>query len=456
MTIDIDDLGAPAGQRVAQGEQLVLATLIGGVGNHAGAWRRPNSRVEEKYDLALFRDVVTWAERAKLHAVFLADGLRLDLDTVSSQPFAGLEPVTLLSALAAVTEHIGLIGSISTTFSEPYNVARQLASLDHISGGRAGWNLVTSAWGEENFGRELPPHAERYERGAEFAEVLLKLFDSWGPGAVRIDRAAGVYADVGQVAPIDHVGKHFSVAGPLNVARSPQGRPIIAQAGSSGDGQAVAARFADLVFTTGRITHDDSIEFYRSVKSQVSAAGRDPRTVKVLPGVSPIIGETEAAARAVEKELNGLIDLESGRAKLSRQLGNAFLDDLELDEQIPAERLPAEEAVEGRRSRYGVYLTLIEDGWTLRRLIEWEVASSGHFVPVGAPEQIADLLLERFEARGADGFILLPSYLPEGLTLLTEAVIPILQERGAFQTEYAGQTLRENLGLNAQPAPVPA
>jgi FMN-dependent oxidoreductase (nitrilotriacetate monooxygenase family) len=432
-------------------DQLVLATLIGGVGNHIGAWRRPGSRVEEKYSLSLFKDVVGWAEASKLHAVFIADTLRLEADTLRTQPLAHLEPVTLLSALAAVTEHIGLIGSISTTFSEPFNVARQLASLDHISGGRAGWNLVTSAWGEENFGRELTPHEERYERGAEFAEVLFALFDSWEEDALELDRESGVYADPDKVHRIDHAGKHFDVRGPLNLARSPQGRPIVAQAGSSGTGQDVAARFADVVFTTGRVSDDDGLAFYQSLKARVAAHGRDPGDVKILPGVSPIIGQTEAEAKAVERELNGYIDLDAGRARLARQLAGTYLDDLELDAPVPVERLPAEDAVEGRRSRFGVYRKLVDDGWTLRRLIEWEVSSAGHFVPVGAPEQIADLLVDRFERGTADGFILLPSYVPEGFALLTDAVVPILQERGVFQTEYAADTLRENLGLARVP-----
>jgi FMN-dependent oxidoreductase (nitrilotriacetate monooxygenase family) len=432
-------------------DQLVLAVLIGGVGNHIGAWRRPGSRVEEKYSLSLFKDVVGWAEAAKLHAVFIADTLRLEPDTLRTQPLAHLEPVTLLSALAAVTEHIGLIGSISTTFSEPFNVARQLASLDHLSGGRAGWNLVTSAWGEENFGRELPSHEERYERAAEFAEVLFELWDSWEADALELDRSTGVYADPDRVRRIDHVGKHFDVRGPLNLARTPQGRPIVAQAGSSGTGQDVAARFADVVFTTGRVSDDDGLAFYESLKARVAAHGRNPDDVKILPGVSPIIGQTEAEAKAVERELNGFIDLDAGRARLSRQLAGTSIDDLQLDEPVPLERLPAVDAVEGRRSRFGVYRTLIEERWTLRRLIEWEVSSAGHFVPVGAPEQIADLLVDRFERGTADGFILLPSYLPEGFSLLTDAVVPILQERGVFQTEYAGDTLRENLGLARVP-----
>lgn len=439
---------AAPGRRVRDGEQMVLAVLIGGVGNHAGAWRRPGSRVEEKYSLSLFKDLAGWAEAAKVHAVFLADTVRLDLGTVRGQPLSGLEPVTLLSALAAVTEHVGLIGSISTTFSEPYNVARQLASLDHISNGRAGWNLVTSAYGEENFGRELPGHDERYVRGAEFAEALRALWDTWDSDAVLIDRARGVYADSGKVRYADFTSKHFSVRGPLNIARPPQGYPVIAQAGSSGTGQDVAARYADLVFTTGRTSDADSLAFYRSLKSRVAAAGRDPADVKILPGISPIIGQSETEARAIERELNGFIDLDAGRHRLARQLAGTPLDDLDLDQPVPLGRLPAVDAVEGRRSRFGVYRELIAEGWTLRRLIEWEVSSSGHYVPVGAPEQIADLLLRRFENGGADGFVLLPSYVPEGFSLLTDAVVPILRERGAFQHEYAGKTFRENLGLS--------
>jgi len=445
--MSISEQSFEPGQRVASGEQMVLGTLIGTVGNHAGAWRRPGSRVEEISSLSLFKDVVQWAEAAKIHAVFLADTVRLEPSSVHSAPMGHLEPLTLLSALGAVTEHIGLIGSVSTTFTHPYNAARQLASLDHISGGRAGWNLVTSAYGEENFGIELPPHAERYDRAADFAQVLFELWDSWAPDAIVADRETGEYADPSKVRRINHDTRFHQVQGPLNVPRSPQGRPIVAQAGSSGDGQAVGGRYADLIFTTGRTTDADSIEFYRSIKSHVVAAGRRAEDVKVLPGVSPIIGSTEAEAKAIERELNGFIDIESGRAKLSRQLAGAHLDDLDLGQPIPLDRLPEPAAFEGRRSRYEVYLDLVQEGWTLRRLIEWEVSSSGHYVPVGSAEQIADLLIERFEAGSSDGFMLLPSYLPEGFAAITEQLVPILQERGAFQTEYAGTTLRENLGL---------
>lgn len=438
-----------------QKRQLVLGMLIGGVGNHQGAWRRPGSRAEETYDLSLLGDIARAAERARIHTLFIADGLTLDRDQARTKPFAHLEPITLFSALAAITEKIGFVASVSTTFSEPYNVARQLASLDHISKGRAAWNIVTSAWGEVNFGGQpLPSHAERYRIAEEYVQAIFALWDSWEADAVVLDRERGIYADPSKIHPIDFVGERYSIAGPLNVARSPQGRPVIAQAGSSDDGQNFAARHAEIVFTAQQ-TLGESQEFYRSLKGRVAAAGRDPEDVKILPGVSPILGRTEKEARELHRELVNLIDIETGLIRLSRQLGYIDLTDLDVDGTIPPERLPDIAAVQGRQSRYGVFKQLaIEEKFTIRQLIETEVSSAGHWVPVGSIEQIADLLTERFEQRGADGFILLPSFYPEGFDYLTDGLIPLLQERGLFQTEYQGDTLRERLGL-PEPAPSP-
>jgi FMN-dependent oxidoreductase (nitrilotriacetate monooxygenase family) len=432
--------------------QMNLGILIGGVGNHQGAWRRPNSRVEEVASLSLFADLAAWAERAKLDTLFIADGLTLQLDRLRSSPFGHLEPVTLLSAIAARTSHIGLIPSVSTTFSEPYNVARQLASLDRISGGRAGWNIVTSAWGEINFGGQaLPSHAARYARAVEYVDVVTALWDSWSDDAIVIDRAGGVYAEPDRVRKINFAGSHFRVEGPLNVPRSVQGRPVLAQAGSSNDGKDFAARYAEVVFTAQQ-TVAESQAFYADLKARVAAQGRDPDLVKILPGVSPIVAPTEAEAHRLADELRELIDIEIGLERLSKQLGGVDLSGLELDRPIPPEILPEVETVEGRQSRYGVFKELaVTERFSLRRLIEMEVSSSGHWVTVGAPEQIADRLQERFEQRGADGFILLPSYIPEGFELLVDAVVPILRKRGLFRTEYDGPTLRDHLGL-AHPA----
>ncbi|MCE0762415.1 NtaA/DmoA family FMN-dependent monooxygenase [Pseudonocardia kujensis] len=277
---------------------------------------------------------------------------------------------------------------------------------------------------------------------------MTKLWDSWSDDAIVADRAGGTYARPERVQRIDHVGLHFHVEGPLNVPRGPQGRPVLVQAGSSPDGKAFAARHAEVVFTAQQ-TPEDSRDFYRDLKARVAAAGRDPEKVLILPGVSPIVAPTETEARALAKELRELINVEIGLERLQKQLGGVDLSGLDLDGTIPPEILPPVETVQGRQSRYGVFKELaVTEGYSIRRLIEMEVSSSGHWVPVGAPEQIADLLIERFTGGGSDGFVLLPSYLPEGVRLLTDAVVPILRDRGLFRRDYEGATLRENLGLD--------
>ncbi|HEY1919829.1 MAG TPA: LLM class flavin-dependent oxidoreductase [Streptosporangiaceae bacterium] len=425
-----------------------LAILIGGVGNHMGAWRRPNSRVEEITSLSLFADLASWAERAKLDALFIADVLNIETQRIKGGPFGHLEPITLLTAIAARTEHLGLIASVSTTFSEPFNVARQFASLDHISGGRAGWNIVTSAWGEMNFGgKPLPSHADRYRQAEEYVAAITGLWDSWVDDTILIDRASGQYADPSKVHPINFTGEHYRIEGPLNLPRSPQGRPVYVQAGSSDDGKDFAARHAEVVFTAQQ-TPESSRAFYTDIKARVARAGRNPDQVKILPGVSPIIAPTETEALALARELRELINLEVGLERLQKQLGGVDLSGLDADQPIPPGILPEVTAVQGRQSRYGVFKQLAEEEkFTIRELIEMEVSSSGHWVTVGAPEQIADRLAERYLTGGSDGFVLLPAYIPEGFELLTDALVPILQRRGLFKTEYEGRTMRENFGL---------
>lgn len=425
-----------------------LAVLIGTVGNHQGAWRRPTSRVEEIHSLSLFTDLAKWAERGRIDALFMADGLILETNRIVSAPTGQLEPITLLTAIAARTNHIGLIGSVSTTFSEPYNVARQFASLDHLSNGRAAWNIVTSAWGETNFGgRPLPSHADRYRRAKEYVDAVTQLWDSWDDDAVLVDRAAGRYADPARVHEINFTGEHFTIQGPLNVPRSPQGRPVLVQAGSSSDGKDFAAARAEVVFTAQQ-TLESSQEFYVDIKRRIALAGRDPATVKVLPGVSPIIAPTEREALALADELRGLINVEVGLERLEKQLGGVSLAGLDVDRPIPPELLPEVHTVQGRQSRYGVFKQLaVQEKYSIRRLIEMEVSSSGHWVTVGSPEQIADRLEHRYRNGASDGFVLLPSYLPEGFELLVDGVIPILQRRGLFKTDYTGTTLRDHFGL---------
>jgi FMN-dependent oxidoreductase (nitrilotriacetate monooxygenase family) len=421
-----------------------LCMFIGSSGNHQGAWRRPNSRVEEIMSLSLFSDIAQWAERGKLDAVLVADLLGLDTPRVRTDPMGRLEPFTLLAALAARTSHLGLIGSVSTSFYEPFNMARQMASLDHLSGGRAAWNIVTSATGEANFGAgELPSQTRRYARAAEFVDVVTQLWDCWADDAIVIDREGGAYADPDKVRRIDHLGEHFQVAGPLNVPRSPQGRPVFVQAGSSAAGIAFAARHAEVVFTAQQ-TLEDSRAFYDKLRGQITR--RDPDQVTILPGVTPILGATEAEARGTAKELGELIDLDTGLVRLRKWLGGVDLGRLDLDERIPPELLPPVESMQGRQSRYAIFKELAQTH-SLRRLVQIEVSSSGHWTPVGSCEQVADQLAERFLAGACDGFVVIPTHLPEGVQLLVDGVVPHLRRRGLFRTDYTGPTLRDHLGL---------
>lgn len=426
-----------------------LACFFGGVGQHQAAWRRPTSRAEQASALGLHADLAACAERGLFDALFIADGLYLDTPRMAREPMGLFEPITMLSAMAARTSHIGLIGSVSTTFSAPYNAARQLAALDLISGGRAGWNIVTSSGGAENFGDEpLPSHAERYRRAGEFVAAVVALWNSWDDDAILVDRERGVYADPERIHQINFAGEYFSIEGPLNLPRSPQGQPVLAQAGSSPDGRAFAAARAELVFTAQQ-TLEDLLAFTTDLKASVKAAGRDPDKVRVLPGVCPFIGSTEAEARAALGELGGLTDVEMGRRQLHQQLGGVELGELELDEPIPPELLPDVAQVQGRQSRYGVFRQLAtEDKLTLRQLIDIEVAATGHWLTVGTPEQIADRLAERYEAGGCDGYVVMPPYMPEGLELFVDHVIPLLQKRGLYREEYSGTTMREHFDLD--------
>ncbi|MDT4935956.1 MAG: hypothetical protein QOK11_3848 [Pseudonocardiales bacterium] len=429
-----------------------VVCFFGGAGQHQAAWRRADSDVEQITSLEFHAELAALAERGLMDAIFVADGLFLDTERMAAEPLGLFEPITLLSALAARTEHIGLIGSVSTTFSDPYNVARQFAALDHLSNGRAAWNIVTSSGGEANFGgKPLPAHSERYQRAAEFVDAVLALWDSWADDAIVADRAAGIFADPTRIRRIDYSGEHFQIAGPLNLPRSPQGRPVLAQAGSSEDGKRFAAARAELIFTAQQ-SRASSVEFYRDVKARVRAAGRDPDQVTILPGVCPVIGSTEAEVKRINGELSELMNMEIGLAQLSQQLGGLDLGGLEVDAPIPPEILPDVETVQGRQSRYGVFRQLaIEDRLTLRELVALEVGSTGHWAISGTPEQIADQLEDRYVGGGCDGYVLMPPYFPGGLEAFVDEVVPILQHRGLYRTEYPGTMLRDSLGV-ARPA----
>ncbi|WP_328967600.1 LLM class flavin-dependent oxidoreductase [Streptomyces sp. NBC_00239] len=426
--------------------QLHLNAFLMNAGHHDAAWRHPDSSPERVTDLAYFQELARTAERGKLDSIFFADGLAL-WGQARYNALGGFEPLTLLSALAAVTERVGLIATASTTFNEPFHLARKFASLDHISGGRAGWNIVTSGTVDEarNFGREEHlEHRLRYERADEFLDVATKLWDSWEDDAIVLDKERGVYADTDRLHPAAHRGAHFGVRGALNVPRSPQGHPLLVQAGSSEDGKEFAARYAEAVFTAQQ-TLGDAQTFYKDLKSRLARHGRSGSDLLILPGICPIIGSTEAEARALEQELTDLQIPEYGLAQLSGMLGTD-LTGLPLDGPLP--ELPEERDINGNKSRFTLVAELARrDGLTLRQLIARLGGGRGHRVVAGTPEQIADQLQEWFTRGAADGFNIMAPILPTGLTHFVDQVVPELQSRGLFRTEYTGRTLREHYGL---------
>ncbi|MEU3986681.1 LLM class flavin-dependent oxidoreductase [Streptomyces sp. NPDC026672] len=428
--------------------RLHLNAFLMNTGHHEASWRLPESDPYAHVDLAHHVDLARTAERGTFDSLFLADGPQLWSD-LAQRPAGALEPLTLLTALATATEHIGLIATASTSYNSPYNLARKFASLDIISGGRAGWNIVTTAGAEaaRNFGLDAEPaHAERYARAAEFLDVALKLWDSWEDDAVVADKASGVWGDDAKIHPPRHRGTYFSVAGALNVPRSPQGYPLLVQAGSSDDGKDFAARYAEAVFTAQQ-TLADGQTFYRDLKSRTRRAGRNPEHIKVLPGIVPVIGSTEAEARAAEQVLEDHIVHEHGvrrlESLLQREPGS-----LELDAPLPAD-LPPESAVEGAKSRYTLVVELARrERLTVRQLIGRLGGGRGHSTFAGTPEQVADRIESWFTQGAADGFNIMPPVLPSGLTAFVDHVVPILRARGLFRTEYGPRrTLRDRYGL---------
>ncbi|MBN3748238.1 LLM class flavin-dependent oxidoreductase [Burkholderia sp. Se-20373] len=430
---------------------LHLGAFLYPTGHHIAAWRHPGSQADAGVDFRHYVRLAQAAEAAKFDLVFLADGVGTRGDDVeflsrtAHSYVAQFEPLTLLSALAAVTERIGLVGTASTSFNEPFHIARKFASLDHISGGRAGWNLVTSSSEHEarNFNRDAHfEHAERYARAEEFADVVLGLWDSWDDDAFVRDRASGRFFDPGKRHVLDHRGRFFQVRGPLNVARPPQGHPVVVQAGSSPAGTRLAARTAEVIFTAQQ-TLDDAVAFYADVKGRLAAFGRDPDTLKIMPGVFPVVGRTESEAREKFDALQSLIDPAVGLALVSGLTGGFDLSAYPLDGPIPP--LPETNA---SKSRQALTIELARrENLTIRELYLRIAGARGHWQLVGTPEQIVDQLEERFVRYGADGYNVMAPTLPGGLDDFIALVLPELRRRGLFRNDYVGHTLREHLGL---------
>jgi FMN-dependent oxidoreductase (nitrilotriacetate monooxygenase family) len=431
---------------MSSNRQLHLNAFLMGTGHHEAAWRHPDSRPENALSARHYVEFAQIAERGKLDSIFFADGLAVGRNVRYNSQNA-LEPITLLAAIAVLTERIGLIATASTTYYEPYQLARKFASLDHISNGRAGWNIVTSAGEDEalNFNLDSrPAHAFRYDRATEFVDVVQQLWDSWADDAQVLDKEAGIFTDSDKIRTIDHVGQHFQVRGPLNVPRPVQGHPLLVQAGSSEAGKEYAARFAEAVFTAQQ-TLAEAQAFYADLKGRLSRYGRSPNDLLVLPGLCAVIGSTESEARSKEAELNALINPDYGVEQLSRMVEHD-LSRYPLDGPLP--RLPGEDAINGGKSRFTLVTDLARrENLTIRQLLGRLAGGRGHRVVAGTPEQIADQIELWFTSDAADGFNVMPPSLPGGLTDFVEQVVPELQRRGLFRTEYSGSTLRDHYGL---------
>lgn len=422
------------------------AFLMAG-GHHIAAWRHPLAVADAGADIAHFIALAQIAEAAKFDMIFIEDAaaIRERNANIASQASRStmFEPLSLLAALAVNTSHIGLVATASTTYNEPYGLARTLASIDNLSRGRAGWNLVTSAseLEAENFvSSGLRPHAQRYERAEEFVGAAIATWDSVDAGAYVVD--GGIYADPSGLHPVDHLGTHFTVHGLLDSPRSPQGRPVMVQAGASDAGKNLAARTADVVFTAAQ-TLQEAQEYYGDLKSRMPAFGRNPDDLKILPGVLPIVGRTESEARQKYAELQELIPDEVGVALLASYLSIKDLSQYKLDGPLPA--MPQ---TDGIQSRQQLIIDLgRRENLSIRQLARHFAGSRGHWQIIGTPTQIADELEERFRAKAADGFNIMGAYFPAGLEDFISLVIPELRRRGLFRKNYEGRTLRENLGI---------
>lgn len=418
---------------------------------HTGAWRYPGALPDANFNFPALKRFIQKLEQGKFDAFFMADHLavlNMPIEALKrSHTVTSFEPFTLLSALASVTAHIGLVATASTTYDEPYHIARRFASLDHISGGRAGWNIVTTANPDAalNFGLEEDiDHDERYVRAREFYDVVTGLWDSFADDAFIRDVEAGIYFEPAKMHVLGHRGKHLSVRGPLNIARPVQGWPVIVQAGASEAGRQLAAETAEVVFA-GVGSLEAGKAYFADIKGRAQAIGRDPETIKILPGVLVIVGETVEAARAKREHLDSLVHYDSGIGSLNSALG---YDVSGFDPDGPLPEIPPTNASHSARDR--VVAMARRDHLTIRQLAQ-RVGSYSGLAFVGTPQTIADDMEQWLTEDGSDGFNVMFPFVPEGLDDFVDKVVPELQRRGIFRKDYEGKTLRENLGL-ARPA----
>ncbi|MEA2949813.1 MAG: hypothetical protein QOI40_5143 [Alphaproteobacteria bacterium] len=428
-----------------------LAAYFNPTGHHVASWRHPRAQVDAHINIRHYIEIAQTAERAKFDMIFLADGVatreaHMDALSRSVQFVAHLEPLTLLAALATVTDRIGLVATASTTYNEPYHVARKFASLDYISNGRAGWNCVTSVQPAEarNFGRAgVEPRPVRYARAREFTQVVTGLWDSWDDDAFVRDTQSGLFFDPARLHVLRHEGKHYSVEGPLNVPRPPQGWPVIVQAGASDEGIELAAEFAEAIFSP-HLTIDAAKAYYDDVKGRMRKYGRDPDQLKILPGLSVVVAPTDAEAAADHDFLQSLIHPMVGREILATMLGGIDLSAFPLDGPLP-NPLPVGS---GSKGHYDSIVAMARrENLTIRQLGERVAGARGKNAIHGSPTTVADYMEEWFVAGACDGFCVMPPYIPGAHDDFCSMVVPELQRRGLFRKDYEGRTLREHLGL---------
>ncbi len=436
---------------IATRRRLHLGAFMRPISIHTGAWRYPGAWPDANFNLGALVHCIRRLEAAKFDAFFMADHyalLNMPAEALKrSHTTTSFEPLTLLSALAMVTERIGLIATASTTYNDAWHVARKFASLDHISGGRAGWNLVTTANPDAalNFGHDAHmAHGERYKRAKEFYEVVTGLWDSFADDAFPRDPESGTFLDPARMHVLDHRGEELSVRGPLNIARPVQGWPVIVQAGSSDAGRQIAAETAEAVFAASP-SIEDGRRFYADVKGRMAAAGRRPDCLKILPGCFVVLGESLEEARETRALLDSKVHYESAIASLSIALG---VDASRFDPDGPLPEIPETEQSKSGRER--AIALARREGLTVRQLAQ-RLGGYGGLAMVGTPAMIADAMQEWLEAEACDGFNVMFPFLPGGLEAFCDRVVPELQRRGIFRTEYEGRTLREHLGLPRPP-----
>lgn len=423
--------------------QLKLGAMVHGVGHGWGEWRHPNAQADASVNFNWYKGQAALAEAAKFDFVFIADSLHIH-ENSSPHYLNRFEPLTILSALAATTSHIGLVATVTVSYTEPFQVARQFASLDHISGGRAGWNVVTSwlSGTAENFSKaEHPPHAVRYRIAKEHVSVVKGLWDSWEDDALVRNKATGEFFDRRKLHALDHKGEFFQVKGPLNISRSRQGQPVLFQAGTSEDGRNFAAEYSDAIFVHAE-SFEDAQAYYADLKQRARGFGRNADDLSILPGIRPIVGRTEAEVEARYQQAVDLVSIEDAIVALGRPFNDHDFSQYPLDAPFPELGDLGSNSQKGGSDR--IKQLAREQQLTLREVALHFSRPRRDFV--GTPEQVADQIQQWFQQGASDGFII-NSLLPDGLQYFTELVVPVLQQRGLHRSEYRGSTLREHFGL---------